>query len=149
MRNNRDFRQHSKPGTIKGVWVPAYPATCAIARAFMTSLLHFRYFFSAAAIFFLSGCASIGTPAGFAGCAAADVATTAYGLSVNRMHEVDPLVKALTIHGLGRVAGAVVPVIGLSVLAYYGLKWLDKPTVTAVASSLECAGAARNLWIAR
>ena len=103
----------------------------------------------------LIGCTSmptveqIGTPQNFAKCATADVAATTYGLAVNRMHEVDPLVKALTIHGLGRVAGTVIPVIGLSIAGYYFLKWLDKSTVTAAAAGVTCIAAGRVLWISR
>jgi len=50
----------------------------------------------------LSGCATVdrlGTPQNFAKCATFDVATTTIGLATNRMHEIDPLAKALTIHG--------------------------------------------------
>jgi len=100
----------------------------------------------------LSGCATVdrlGTPQNFAKCATFDVATTTIGLATNRMREIDPLAKALTIHGIGRVAGIVVPVIGLSIAAYYALKWLDKPAVTATAAALTCASAARNLYLIR
>ena len=97
----------------------------------------------------LSGCATLGTPSRFADCAAADVATTTLGLATNRMHEIDPLVKALTIHGAGRVMGAVIPVIGLSIASYDFLKWLDKPAVTATATGVTCFAAARNLYLIR
>ena len=106
-----------------------------------------------AALILLSGCATIesnlGTPDAFAKCATFDVATTTIGLATNRMHEIDPLAKALTIHSIGRVAGIVAPVIGLSIAAYYALKWLDKPAVTATAAALTCASAARNLYLIR
>ena len=99
-----------------------------------------------------SGCATVdklGTPDNFAKCATFDVATTTIGLATNRMHEIDPLVKALTVHGIGRVAGAVIPVIGLSIAGYYFLKWLNKPAITATAAALTCASAARNLYLIR
>jgi hypothetical protein len=98
-----------------------------------------------------SGCATVdklGTPENFAKCATFDVATTTIGLATNRMHEIDPLVKALTVHGIGRV-GAVVPVIGLSIAGYYFLKWLNKPAVTATAAGLTCLSAGRNLYLIR
>ena len=121
-----------------------------------------------------AGCTSmptveqIGTPQHFAECAAADVATTAYFLGIHRqtmvaaatkthyavfheayVGEADPIVKALFIHGIGRVAGTLVPLIGLSIGAYYALKWINKPAVTATAAGLTCFGAGRNLWISR
>ena len=101
----------------------------------------------------LVGCTSmptvqqIGTPRNFAKCATADVVTTTIGLSANTMHEVDPLVKALTIHGLGRVAGIVVPVIGLSIAGYYLLKWINKPALTATATVLTCVTAIHNSYL--
>jgi len=100
----------------------------------------------------LSGCATIdrlGTSQNFAKCATFDVATTTIGLATNRMREIDPMVKVLTVHGLGRVAGAVIPVIGLSIAGYYLLKWINRPAITATAAALTCASAARNLYLIR
>jgi uncharacterized protein YceK len=65
------------------------------------------------------------------------------------IHELNPLVRALTIHGLGRVAGVLVPAIGLSIAGYYFLKWLNKPAVTATAAGLTCLSAGRNLYLIR
>lgn len=104
----------------------------------------------------LSGCATmqkaedtLGTPDAFAKCAVADVATTTIGISTGRMVEANPLTKALTIKALGHVAGAIVPVIGLSILGYYALKALNKPAVTATVTGLTCFSAARNVWLIR
>lgn len=100
----------------------------------------------------LSGCVTVdrlGTTDNFAKCAAADVGTTALGLSLNRMHEIDPLAKALYIKALGPVGGYVVPVIALSIAGYYALKWLDRPRVTATAAAATCIAAGRNLYLIR
>ena len=37
----------------------------------------------------------------------------------------------------------------LGIAAYYVLKWLNKPAVTATAAALTCASAARNLYLIR
>ena len=116
-----------------------------------------------------AGCTSmptveqIGTPANFAKCAAADVVSTGAMLSWrgtfttaangavthHYVVEDEPLVKALAIHSLGRVAGTLVPLIGISIASYYALKWLNRPAVTATAAAVTCIGAARNLWLIR
>ena len=120
----------------------------------------------------LAGCSSlptvdqIGTPANFAKCAAADVVTTGAMLSWHGtyttaangaithhfVYENEPIVRALAIHSLGRVAGTLVPLvplIGLSIAGYYALKWLNRPAVTATAAIATCIGAGRNLWLIR
>ena len=89
----------------------------------------------------------LGTPDNFAKCATFDVAATTIGLATNRMREIDPIVKALSIHGIGRVASAVIPVIGLSIAGYYLLDWLNKPDVTAAAVIATCFTAARNIYL--
>lgn len=102
-----------------------------------------------------SGCAAVRTVDDlastdtYAKCAAADVATTAIGLSRHRMAEGNPITRALAIKALGHVGGIVVPVIGLSILTWYALRALDEPVVTTVASGLTCFSAGRNLWIVR
>ena len=101
----------------------------------------------------LAGCASMermGTPENYAKCAAADVISTQMFLVQTPLrHEENALVVALKIRSLGHVAGLIVPAIGLSIAAYYALKWLDKPAVTATAAALTCASAARNLYLIR
>ena len=100
----------------------------------------------------LAGCATMermGTPDNYAKCAAADVATTAAFLTKPGMHELNPLVRALKVSALGHIGSVVAPAIGVSMLAYYALKWLDKPAVTATAAALTCASAARNLYLIR
>ena len=98
----------------------------------------------------LSSCASMeqmGTPTNFAECAAFDVVTTTTQLANNRIHEINPLTKALFVHGVGKVAGTVIPVVGLSIAGYYLLKWINKPYVTATATVATCLSAGRNLVI--
>ena len=101
----------------------------------------------------LNGCAALQSvepidhPDTFAKCAAADVATTTIGLASGRMVEGNALTKALAIPALGKVAGTVVPLIGLSIAGYYLLKSLDAPAVTTAAAGLTCIAAARNLVI--
>ena len=77
-----------------------------------------------------AGMATLESTDTFAKCAAADVVTTTVGLSRNVMHEVNPLTKALTIHALGRVAGTIVPVIGLSIAGYWLLREINRARVT-------------------
>ena len=101
----------------------------------------------------LSGCATIERGEGlgnvdtFAKCATADVVTTTIGLASGGMVEGNPLTQALTIKALGDVAGVVVPLVGLSIAAYYLLKYIDRPVVTAAAAGLTCAAAVRNIVI--
>jgi len=98
----------------------------------------------------LSGCASIDAIQqpealkAYTACAAADVATTAIGLQLNVMHEIDPLARMLFIKGLGPVLGMVVPVIGLEIAGYFILKALDAPKVTAGAAAVTCVASIRN-----
>ena len=100
-----------------------------------------------ASLVLLSGCATLSNPDNFAKCAAADVVSTAYGLGVNHMHEIDPLLTHLAIPSLGRVLGTVVPLIGVSIVAYYIVKGINNPIVTATATVVTCAAAVRNVYL--
>ena len=100
----------------------------------------------------LAGCATMermGTPDNYAKCAAADVATTSAFLTKPGLYELNPLVNALKVPALGHIGSIVAPAIGVSMLAYYALKWIKKPAVTATAAALTCASAARNLYLIR
>lgn len=105
---------------------------------------------SAVAALLLSGCATIerfGTVDNFVKCASADVITTAFGLSTGSLVERNPLTRALTIGSLGKVAGTVVPVIALSIAAYYALKRIDAPKLTQTVTVLTCAAAVHNAYL--
>ena len=97
-------------------------------------------------VLLLSGCATLGKPETFAGCAAFDTATTGYGLHTKRMHEADPLARDI---GGTSAGGQTAAVALMSIGAYYLLRYVDNPNLTAVASGLTCASATRNLWLAR
>lgn len=98
----------------------------------------------------LTGCATLTQPAAldaYKQCAVADVITTTAGLSMNVMHEGNPLTRALIIHSLGPVAGVVIPVIGLSIAGYYILQAINKPVLTAGVAGLTCISSMRNVGI--
>ena len=103
----------------------------------------------------LVGCAALhpveqlGTTDAYAKCATADVLTTTIGLATNRMHESNPIVRALAVKAFGHVGSIVVPVIGLSIAGYYLLQAINKPAVTATVTGLTCFSAARNLYLIR
>ena len=99
------------------------------------------------ALLALSGCATLGKPDTFAKCATADVAVTTVGLATGTMAEANPLTNALAIKALGPVAGTVVPLIGLSVAAYYVLKKINSPALTATATVLTCGAVVNNVAI--
>jgi hypothetical protein len=83
----------------------------------------------------------------YAKCAAADTLTTAVGLATGRLAEANPLTRALQVKALGKVAGTLVPVIGLSIAGYYLLKWINAPRVTQTVTAATCAIAVNNAYI--
>ena len=119
---------------------------------------HLRFWSKIALAASVSGCASIqsqyetlttdneAATTFYAQCAAADVVSTFAFLKMTTMYEVNPVVNHFAIPALGHVAGVIVPAIGLSIAAYYGLRWLNEPKVSAAAAALTCASAVRNVY---
>jgi hypothetical protein len=92
-----------------------------------------------------SGLESIGTKENYAKCAVADVASTALFLSTTHAAEWNPIVNAVKISALGHVGGVIVPAIGIAILVYHVLDWINNPVVTTAVTVATCGAAAHNL----
>ena len=99
----------------------------------------------------LSGCATVqkyGTTQNFARCGAADVATTAVGLSINNLHENNPVTRWIAVKLFGDAVLSSIPVaIGLYVATYFVLKKINEPRLTQAATILACGTAVKNAYI--
>lgn len=93
---------------------------------------------------FCCGCASVITktqdPKAFAVCKAADVITTHTAISSGVAHEANPLIASTLAHGY-------FPMIAIGFAMYEGLKYLNNPIATEVATITTCGAAVGNARI--